>query len=84
MPALPIIAIAVLFLVAVVMLIIRNYVPRYGYTWLAAVIGAFFAWLLLIVSKASIPQTIQLKILQLADSPADSPLRVINRCCSCF
>jgi len=78
MPALPIIAIAILLVVAVVMLIIRNYVPRYGYTWLAAVIGAFLAWLLLIVSKASIPQTIQLKILQVVVSPADSPVLLID------
>ena len=78
MPPLPIISIAILWLVAVVMLVIRNYVPRYGYTWLVALIGAAIAWLVMLISKVSIPQTIQMKIWQFVERSPDSPMLLLD------
>jgi len=78
MPPLPIISIAVLWLVAVVMLVIRNYVPRYGFTWLVALIGAFIAWLVLLISKAGIPQIIQMKIWQFVELTPDTPTLLLD------
>jgi len=78
MPPLPVIAIAVLWLVAVLMLVIHNYVPRYGYTWLVALTGAFIAWMIMLISRLSIPQIFQMKIWQFVSISTHTPTLLLD------
>ena len=78
MPPLPVIAIAVLWLVAVLMLVIHNYVPRYGYTWLVALTGAFIAWIIMLISRLSIPQIFQMKIWQFVSISTHTPTLLLD------